>query len=440
MPRSQTTSPAAPQPSGDSARVPTIDLLRGMAILLVILYHLDNQIILQGGWGLVRGADGIAHLAAGGKLLRFLLLPFHMGRVGVNLFFVISGLCIHLRFARAQAANPAAPFSLRTFFLRRFFRIYPVYWVALGLGAFVAPLVYKAAFPDNPPGEGWPTLGNVAAHAVMLHSFSKTYMMGIITALWSIATEEQFYLLYPLVFVVIGRRLPIKTIVLALLALTVAWRLTLILSNPPPQTFADGPFLVWVFGFSLPRYFEWSLGALLAWMIATGRTVQDVLSFVPGRLGALLRARPALLIPIGIATILLGGASLLRVRIKWMVEDPLYSTGWFLIMLPLLLRRAGAQAVAAATPVRAAQAWVATRLQNLGRRSFSVYLIHEMVLFTTAGLMRRFDLPPAGAALLGCFLIWATCYPFYRYIEAPFELRSKMVGKVRSPLPATLSA
>jgi peptidoglycan/LPS O-acetylase OafA/YrhL len=123
MPRSQTTSPAAPQPSGDSARVPTIDLLRGMAILLVILYHLDNQIILQGGWGLVRGADGIAHLAAGGKLLRFLLLPFHMGRVGVNLFFVISGLCIHLRFARAQAANPAAPFSLRTFFLRRFFRI-----------------------------------------------------------------------------------------------------------------------------------------------------------------------------------------------------------------------------------------------------------------------------------------------------------------------------
>ena len=420
-------------------RLPSIDLMRGIAILSVICYHLDTIIIIPEGWGLVRDANGAANLAAGSRLLHIILLPFHMGRAGVNLFFVISGLCIHLRFAREQAADPHAPFAPKTFFLRRFFRIYPVYWVALAVGAFVAPLLYAVIYRNDPPVSGFPQARDLLAHVFMLHTFSKFTMMSIIRALWSIATEEQFYLLYPLVFVAIGRRVPITRIVAGLFILSTAWRLALILTNPAPATFWDGPFLVWAFGFSLPRYYEWSLGALLAYALAHRMTLAELLPFMPERL---TRARPSVLVAVGLGFIFLGTASLMRVQVKWLVEDPSYSTGWFFVLAAVLLpATAPARDVGDApgrAPLDLLLNFLAERLRGLGRRSFSVYLLHEIVLFATAGLMRRFHLPAiAVAAPLGCALIWACCYPFYHWVEAPFERRSKRVGKPSARLSPT---
>jgi peptidoglycan/LPS O-acetylase OafA/YrhL len=420
----------APSPAAldRGIRLPNIDLMRGIAILLVILYHLDTIIILPLGWGLVRDAAGSAHLAAGSRVLRFVLLPFHMGRIGVNLFFVISGLCIHLRFARQQAENPAAPFAPKTFFLRRFLRIYPVYWVALAVGAFVAPLLYRAVYPEGLSPSGFPAARDLLTHVFMLHTFSKTTFMGIIRALWSIATEEQFYLLYPLVFVAIGRRVPLTRIVPALFVLSMVWRLALIVTNPAPAVFSDGPFLVWAFGFSLPRYYEWSLGALLAYALARRLTLAELVPFLPGRL---TRARPAVLVAFGLGFILLGAASLVRVQLKWLIEDPCYSTGWFFVLAATLLPSAAPARDAGPAPWHTLTDFVGERLRGLGRRSFSVYLLHEIVLMATAGLMMRFQLPPvAVAAPLGCVLIWVFCYPFYRFVEAPFERRSKLVGKL----------
>jgi peptidoglycan/LPS O-acetylase OafA/YrhL len=265
----------------------------------------------------------------------------------------------------------------------------------------------------------------------MLHSFFKPYIMSIIRSLWSIATEEQFYLLYPLVFVLIGRRIPLIRIVLGLLALTVVWRLALVLANPPPASFSDGPFLVWVFGFSIPRYYEWSLGALLAWALANKRNLG---SLFPRQMGRFLGRQPGIVVSLGLGLILLGAASLLRVRVKWLVEDPCYSTGWFLIVGAVLLPNTAAPRRYGSRLANWVNGWVRTRLQSLGRRSFSVYLLHEIALFVAAGLMRRFHLPPITvAAPVGCLLIWAICYPFYRYVEVPFELRSKAVGR-RTPV------
>lgn len=416
-------------------RDPRIDLLRGVAILLVILYHINNLIIFPGGYGLARGADGTAHLPTGSMFWRGLFLPFHLGRIGVNLFFVISGLCIHMRFARQQAASLDPPFSLRTFFLRRFFRIYPVYWIALGVGVFIAPFAYRAAFPAGAPeAHGLPALADITAHVFMLHSFFKLYMMGIINSLWSIATEEQFYLLYPVVFVLIGRRLAIPRIVIGLLILSLAWRLAFVLCNPPPHTFYDGPFLVWVFGFSIPRYFEWSLGALLAWAIANGKTLAFIL---PGRAGSWIGARPRVVVVVGLGFILVGVASMLRAQTKYLFEDPCYSTGWFLVVAATLLPSSRRVAGVAWVHLAALCRWVAARLESLGRRSFSVYLLHEVVLFVVSGLKQRFHIPAVVAAPAACGLIWVVCYPFYRYVEAPFEQRSKMVGR-RQPPPALL--
>jgi len=428
QPATTTTRPAK------SARVPAIDMFRGLAVLLVVLYHISGNILFPEGWGLARGADGAAHIQSAGLLVRLLFLPFHMGRVGVNLFFVISGLCIHMRVARDKATGVQRPFGAGTFFARRFFRIYPAYWTALAIGIATLPLLSALSPSGTYVGLGVATARNIALHVFMLHSFFKDTIMTIIRPLWSIAIEEQFYILYPLVFVWLGRRLPIGKIVLGLLAFTVAWRVTFILTQPPPQTFSDGPFLVWVFGFSLPRYFEWSLGALLAEAMATGRTV-DTLP-VPRFLS--WARRPPLMIALGLGCIFAGTASLASVRLKWLVEDPLYGTGWFLILTATLLpATAGARAAASASaPTR----WIARRLENLGLRSYSVYLLHELPLIITTVLMTRWGLPRfwVAAPLAGLF-IWAVCYPFYAFVEKPTEARSKRVGQGK-PVAAALAS
>jgi peptidoglycan/LPS O-acetylase OafA/YrhL len=436
----RTLSPRAMTPP----RMGKIDLFRGIAILAVILYHINGSIIFPGGWGLVRASNGVARFVDGSRALRLVFLPFHFGRVGVNLFFVISGLCIHMRYAFAQAgASRPPPFSAKVFFGRRFFRIYPVYWVALALGVVVGPIVYSIAVsPNGRPGAvHFPSVGNVAAHLVMLHSFFRAYMMDILPPLWSIATEEQFYILYPLVFVLIGRRLSVPSLVLILLGVTAVWRAGFVLFNPAPMTFSDGPFLVWVFGFSVARYYEWSLGALLAWAMANKRS----LAMFPVGPIRFLGARPRLVMLLGVTLIAAGATSLLNVRVKWMVEDPCYSTGWFLILAATLLPRypqpgsldTGQDHAFSIPFLSIAGAWASKRLQNLGRRSYSVYLLHELVLFGTVALMHRFDLPRvAVAAPLGGLMIWMFCYPFYRYVEAPCENRSKEVGRSRAASPA----
>jgi peptidoglycan/LPS O-acetylase OafA/YrhL len=423
-----------------SPRVGEIDLFRGIAILAVILYHINGSIIFPGGWGLVRASNGVARFVDGSRALRLIFLPFHFGRVGVNLFFVISGLCIHMRYAFAQTGASRPPFSAKVFFGRRFFRIYPVYWVALALGVVVGPIVYSlAASPKS--AIHFPSVGSVAAHLIMLHSFFRAYMMDILPPLWSIATEEQFYILYPLIFVLIGRRLSVPSLVLVLLGVTVAWRAAFVLFSPVPMTFSDGPFLVWVFGFSVARYYEWSLGALLAWAMANKRS----LAMFPVGPIRFLGARPRLVMILGVTLIAGGAASLFNVRVKWMVEDPCYSTGWFLILAAALLPRyaqpgspqgTGQQDHAFIPFLSICGAWASKRLQNLGRRSYSVYLLHELVLLGTVALMHRFDLPRvAVAAPLGGLMIWMFCYPFYRYVEAPCENRSKEVGRSRAATP-----
>ena len=146
------------------------------------------------------------------------------------------------------------------------------------------------------------------------------------------------------------------------------------------------------------------------------------------------------MIGLGIGLILAGAGSLLRVQVKWMIEDPCYSTGWFLIIAAVLLPSTTSRRPATAGILDRARGWAARRLQSLGRRSFSVYLLHEIALFIAAGLMRKFHLPRITvAAPLGCLFIWALCYPFYAFIEAPFERRSKNVGKSAPTLVTAVS-
>src|SRR5882762_2762678 len=98
-----------------------LDHIRGVAILSVFLYHtLDvsfgaDHFLFKGWW---RSSDSNGSLP-------ILLYPLTLGWLGVAIFFVVSGFCIHLSHRRSSKQKISA------FFTKRFFRIYPPYLIAL---------------------------------------------------------------------------------------------------------------------------------------------------------------------------------------------------------------------------------------------------------------------------------------------------------------------
>jgi peptidoglycan/LPS O-acetylase OafA/YrhL len=156
----------------------TLDAMRGGAALMVVAYH----------------ALGVAQQTAFSgwqwwfpQITAYLV---HFAFAGIYLFFVISGFCIHLFWARARAAgvqNPLIKFSV--FWKRRVRRLYPPYFAALAL--YLVYLAYKA--PVHVTGF---YLWDVFLHLFMLHNLDPRTTYTINGAFWTLAIEEQLYLAY----------------------------------------------------------------------------------------------------------------------------------------------------------------------------------------------------------------------------------------------------
>jgi peptidoglycan/LPS O-acetylase OafA/YrhL len=160
---------------GHSAYRPDIDGLRALSVIVVILFH--------------AGIPG-----------------FTGGFVGVDVFFVVSGFLI----TRLLLDRPAQPLwtRLRQFYLRRARRILPALFVVVWASALGAWLLFA---PVELVGFGH----FVAACAAMLANvaawnsggyFDTPWATTPLLHLWSIAVEEQFYLLFPLLFIFVQRR------------------------------------------------------------------------------------------------------------------------------------------------------------------------------------------------------------------------------------------
>jgi peptidoglycan/LPS O-acetylase OafA/YrhL len=159
---------ADPQPT-KPARVLYLDVLRGIAILLVLLRHPP-----------VRVTDD--------SFLGALFKPFYFsGWVGVDLFFVLSGFLIGgLLFDEYRKQGSI---NLKRFWVRRAFKILPPYYAYIGIGMI-------AAFVLTPGGVLDKLLEVWESHAGTL-LFVQNYSVLRYTHTWSLAVEEHFYLLLP---------------------------------------------------------------------------------------------------------------------------------------------------------------------------------------------------------------------------------------------------
>src|SRR5260370_30220392 len=115
---------------------------------------------------------------------------------GVDLFFVLSGFLI----GGILMDSKDSPTYYRTFYLRRIHRIFPLYYLMIGLFV-VGNLLLPNAFLFASPIPAWPFL-----FFLQNIGFGFTHAHARAAVPWSLAVEEQFYLLLPLVVRNLSRR------------------------------------------------------------------------------------------------------------------------------------------------------------------------------------------------------------------------------------------
>src|SRR5579862_3633575 len=180
-------------------RIPQLDGLRGLAILLVILCHY------------VGNAD---HVRLGYWPHRF-LLAFTAGWSGVDLFFVLSGFLIGGILLDARQA----PHFFRAFYMRRVHRILPIYYIwTLLFGVIVLAALWFAPgrYPVAPSD-----LAQVPLHLFFLQNIwigmpAFAWIWFVVT--WSLAVEEQFYILMPPLIRFLSRRNLVRVLSATILA------------------------------------------------------------------------------------------------------------------------------------------------------------------------------------------------------------------------------
>ena len=376
----------------------TLDAMRGGAALAVVTYHalgVAPQTALSGWeWWLPQITSYLVHFAF----------------AGIYLFFVISGFCIHLHWAKARAAGVHKPvIDFLYFWKRRVRRLYPPYFAALAL--YLIYIAYKT--PVEVTGF---YLWDVVLHVFMLHNLDPRTCYTINGAFWTLAIEEQLYLAYFL---------------LLFLRIRYGWTITLVL--------CFGARLGWLImsrglsetvGFHIPvteaaatNWFIWALGAL---------SVEAALGIVK---------LPAWCSKISLAGLVLGCTMLLAQLLPltdqrgwlhdagWLLMHPGWGVGFFILVN---------YAVAAEQRWRL-KSWTVPRLiptlASVGLISYSLYLTHSFVLmhWYWFGFTQLHIRSISLLILVPVSVVFA--WLFFRLCERPFMTST---ATKRTPKPAPL--
>ena len=334
------------------------DILRGVAILMVIIFHAFGQTY---GYSLP-WAGWLRDFQSPQTTTLVWFYPVTFGWAGVSLFFVLSGFCIHYSYLRSQQ------FDISNFFWRRFWRIYPAYFAAL---LFFVALAY-AAMPSVP------FTSQFVWHALFIHNATPTTFFGINASFWSIATEMQLYLLYP-ALLLLRRHFGIEGALVITLLVGLLWRSIAVgvwgLPDEVINPAFTAPFMTW---------FDWTLGAFVA-----DRFVRGERAFRHPR-------RPLFfLVPIFV------GSTLFK---------PMIIFGFSLA--------AGTAAVIldAALWVRWRRSLMIIVLTFIGTISYSLYLWHQPIMTKVPhSIARILGLPGAWCAFFVALLVGS--YFSYRFFE-----------------------
>jgi peptidoglycan/LPS O-acetylase OafA/YrhL len=362
-------------------RVPELDGLRGAAIFMVVVFHyLEQQGTVSGG-GLT-------------PILQRLAL---MGWSGVDLFFVLSGFLIGGILVDARNS----PSYFRTFYTRRFFRIIPIYY--LWILAYIVLVGVAGSYLRAHSNSGLimaPGLP-IYAHFFFLQNLMVIPFAGLAGAwfshLWSLAVEEQFYLISPLVVRLLSTR-PLTIFLGCVIAAAPLLRVVLLALRTDP----------WLVSVLMPCRADSLAIGMLAAVFWRKEGFREWLSDRSGTLYAIL-------------AVLFAGVAALW---KWSPESQTlgmetigftWLAAFFVVILLLALtRRDGPIARLARV------AW----LRELGRVSYCVYIIHLVVNVFCHTLLRRAspatsDARGAAVTIFSAFATLGIAWISWKLFEGP---------------------
>jgi peptidoglycan/LPS O-acetylase OafA/YrhL len=305
--------------------MPQLDALRALAVAAVAWSH----------WA--------PHEVHGGIL---------WGPYGVKLFFVLSGFLITSILLDCRAAADQSPgsawFALRSFYVRRFLRLMPLYY---------ATLLLAAACNVRPVRE---TLGWTLSYLANFYFFQRGSWNGVISHFWSLAVEEQFYLVWPWVIMFLPARWLRPAVVGTIVATAGVWLTLAILKIHSPVMITLPVLCCDALG----------LGALLA--LIPQSDARDRLATLSLRIG----------LPCWLVTETLSRVGLNHPLLFWLQQESV------LLVFLWLIQRA---AVGIRGPV--GRVLENRALVGLGTISYGLYIIHNFVPPMLLPLARMLDLP-----------------------------------------------
>ncbi len=347
------------EPAGGRYR-PDVDGLRAIAILSVVVFH------------------AFPHRVKGGF-------------VGVDIFFVISGYLITHILVRQQA-QPR--FLFGEFYLRRVRRILPAL-LAMLTGVLSAGLLLLVSYEYAQLGQHTLAGALFASNFLLWDEagyFDSQADLKPLLHLWSLAVEEQFYLLWPLL-IWTARRLGLGLLKMALMVALLSFGLNLYLIHQDAIATFYLPFT---------RFWELLAGACLACVER-----REAMS-------AQIRARRGWLAPDVLAA---AGLALLLLAIFGLNKNKSFPGAWALLPVAgtLLLIRAGAEAFIN-------RRWLGHRFMvGVGLISYPLYLWHWPLLAFVRIL--HLERPPQAVLIAMLGLAFALAWLTYRLIEQPLRRR-----------------
>jgi len=329
---------------GRADRLDFVDALRGWAAFGVLVVHTS--------------------IWAAGDFPHWFRSILESGSRGVQLFYVVSAFTLFLSVARRKRGE-ASP--IRNFFLRRFFRIAPMFYVAL-----IINLAHRATQPHGLDGvSGW----QVVATVLFLNGWSPAWINSIVTGQWSVAIEMMFYLTVPLLALWVKDLT--RALWITLWAVVLSVGLNTFMATRAPSENADVWFIFlfyWlpsqapIFGLGIVLYFQWlrvEKGEINPALAPFFYAAAIVLLFVAGH----------------------GGYRFLP--------------GHFVFGIAFVL-------LALALALRPNRFWVNPVTRSVGLVSYSLYLTHPMTLHVASKALdwvyRRVGMAPSPLARYGLLL------------------------------------
>jgi peptidoglycan/LPS O-acetylase OafA/YrhL len=374
-------------------RLQSIDALRGIAALGVVLYHAVLQTTNAVPNNLFRGPV---------KLLQFFS---SFGYIGVFLFFVISGFCIHLQWAKLRAAGQPQSIQFGSFWRRRIRRLYPPYLIAFAVFMVMAALTTGLNVTHF-------FVYDVVMHLLMLHNLDPNTCYSINGVFWTLAIEEQLYLAYFLLLFLRTRWGWGPTLVVCALA-RIAW-----------FYFSHAVWVTTGTGIPVPEaaashWFTWALGAIAVeaafGLIQLPKWCRNLWL---GVLAIVLASATSVVLPVT-------QKDTLPHNLAWMLMHPAWGLGFFIMVNRV---------------VHAEQEWLSKLKQPrfmarvvaaaafVGVFSYSLYLTHELVIMQSWWFVIEGFPPILNTLLIVVPATVAFAWLFFRFCEKPYM--KKAVKKV----------